>query len=88
MLMFEIKYEFFMFVIHFYLQNIFPSVDTYSENRCVKDDIVFNNMCENPVYDMILNGSITESEIIDAIQNLKNGKAAGIDNFVTEYNLN
>jgi hypothetical protein len=28
-------------------------------------------MCENPAYDMILNGSITESEIIDAITNLK-----------------
>jgi hypothetical protein len=28
-------------------------VNTYSENICVKDDIVFNDMCENPVYDMI-----------------------------------
>jgi hypothetical protein len=52
------------------------------------DDIVFNGMCENSVYDMILNGSITESKIIDAIQNLKNGKAAGIDNFVNEYFIN
>ena len=52
------------------------------------DDIVFNGMCENPVYDMILNGSITESEIIDAIKNLKIGKAAGIDNFVNEYFIN
>jgi hypothetical protein len=50
MLMFEIKYDLFMFVTHFYLQNIFPGVDTYSENMCVKDDIVFNDMCENPVY--------------------------------------
>ena len=50
-----------------------------------EDDIVFNDNCENPVYDMILNGSITESEIIDAIKNLKHGKAAGIDNFVNEY---
>ena len=41
-----------------------------------EDDIVFSDICENPVYDMILNRSITESEIIDAI---KNGKAAGID---------
>ena len=47
-----------------------------------EDDIVFNDMCENPIYDMIVNGPITESEIIDAI---KNGKAAGIDNFVNEY---
>ena len=52
-----------------------------------EDNIVLNDMCQNPVYDMILNESITESEIIDAI---KNGKAAGIDNFVNEYfhNLN
>ena len=50
-----------------------------------EDDIVFNDMCENPVYDMIVNGPITESEIIDAIKNLKNGKATGIDNFVNEY---
>ena len=52
-----------------------------------EDNIVLNDMCQNPVYNMILNGSITESEIIDAI---KNGKAAGIDNFVNEYfhNLN
>jgi len=33
--------------------------------------IVFNDMFEHPVYDMILNVSITESEIIDAIKNLK-----------------
>jgi len=36
-----------------------------------ENDIVFNDMFENPVYDMILNGPITESEIIDAIKNLK-----------------
>ena len=55
-----------------------------------EDNIVLNDMCQNPVYNMILNGSITESEIIGAIKNLKNGKAAGIDNFVNEYfhNLN
>ena len=52
-----------------------------------EDDIVFNDMCENPIYDMIVNGPITESEIIDAIKNLKNGKATGIDNFVNEYSI-
>jgi hypothetical protein len=36
-----------------------------------EDDIVFNDMCENPVYDMIVNGPITESEIIDAIKKSK-----------------
>ena len=54
-----------------------------------ENDIVFNDMFEHPVYDMILNVSITESEIIDAIKNLKkDGKAAGIDNFVNEYFIN
>jgi len=54
-----------------------------------ENDIVFKDMFEHPVYDMILNGSITESEIIDAIKNLKkDGKAAGIDNFVNEYFIN
>jgi hypothetical protein len=54
-----------------------------------EDDIVFNDMCENSVYDMILNGSITESGIIDAIKIFKkNVKAAGIDNFVNEYFIN
>ena len=47
--------------------------------------ILFSMTCENPVYDMIFNGSITESEIIDAIKNIKYSKAAGIDNFVNEY---
>ena len=51
----------------------------------MQDNIVFSDMCENPVYDMILNGSTKESEIIDVI---KNGKAAGIDNFVNEYFIN
>jgi hypothetical protein len=37
-----------------------------------EDDIVFNDMCENPVYDIILNGSITKSEIIDVIKKFKN----------------
>ena len=36
-----------------------------------EDNIVLNDMCQNPVYNMILNGSITESEIIDAIKMVK-----------------
>jgi hypothetical protein len=43
-------------------------------------------MCENSVNDMILNGSITESEIIDAITIFKkNVKAAGIDNRLLNF---
>jgi hypothetical protein len=46
-----------------YLKNL--NEEMQDENGV--NDIVFNGMCENPVYDMILNGSITESEIIGAI---------------------
>jgi hypothetical protein len=44
-----------------------------------EEDIVFNDMCENSVYDMILNGSITESEIIDAIKIFKKNLLLIID---------
>jgi len=37
------------------------------------------------MYDDILNGDITEDEVLNAIKNLKNGKAAGINDFVNEY---
>ena len=38
-----------------------------------------DNICDNQIYDDILNGDITEDEVLNAIKNLKNGKAAGID---------
>jgi hypothetical protein len=44
-----------------------------------------DNICDNQIYDDILNGDITEDEVLNAIKNLKNGKAAGIDDFVNEY---
>ena len=44
-----------------------------------------DNICDNQIYDDILNGDITEDEVLNVIKNLKNGKAAGIDDFVNEY---
>ena len=44
-----------------------------------------HNICNNQIYDDILNGDITEDEVLNAIKNLKNDKAAGIDDFVNEY---
>ena len=44
-----------------------------------------HNICDNQIYDDILNGDITEDEVLKAIKNLKNDKAAGIVDFVNEY---
>jgi hypothetical protein len=44
-----------------------------------------HNICDNQIYDDILNGDITEDEVLNAIKNLNNDKAAGIDDFVNEY---
>ena len=44
-----------------------------------------NDICDNPIYDEILNGVITEQEIREAIQILKNNKAPGTDKILNEY---
>ena len=49
------------------------------------DEINTNEICDNPVYDEILNGKITELEITEAIRELKNNKAPGTDNILNEY---
>ena len=49
------------------------------------DEININEICDNPVYDEILNGKITELEITEAIRKLKNNKAPGTDNILNEY---
>jgi hypothetical protein len=46
------------------------------------DEININEICDNPVYDEILNGKITE-----AIRKLKNNKAPGTDNILNEYTI-
>ena len=53
-----------------------------------KDDeagTLLHNICDNQIYDDILNGDITEDEVLNANLNLKNDKAAGIDDFVNAY---
>jgi uncharacterized protein with ParB-like and HNH nuclease domain len=47
--------------------------------------IDFNSICDNPLYDTILNGEITEEELLDAIKNVKNNKSPGLDNILNEY---
>jgi hypothetical protein len=42
-------------------------------------EININEICDNPVYDEILNGKITELEITEAIRKLKNNKAPGTE---------
>ena len=49
------------------------------------DEINISEICDNPVYDEILNGKITELEITEAIRKLKNNKAPGTDNILNEY---
>jgi hypothetical protein len=44
-----------------------------------------DNICDNQIYDDILNGDITADEALNATKNLKNHNAAGIDDFVNEY---
>ena len=72
-------------------ENVDIPVDTlyeYFKNLNEKDDeagTFLDNICDNQIYDDILNGDIIEDEVLNAIKKLKNGKAAGIDDFVNEY---
>jgi hypothetical protein len=59
----------------------FPNSEDVNDH----DEININEICDNPVYDEILNGKITELEITEAIRELKNNKAPGTDNILNEY---
>jgi hypothetical protein len=61
--------------------NIFKNLNENDD----ESDTFLDNICDDQIYDDILNGDITEDEVSNAIKNLKNGKAAGIDDFVNEY---
>ena len=43
----------------------------YGEDEEETDDIDINEVSNNPIYDEILNGVITDLEVYEAIQNLK-----------------
>ncbi len=69
-------------VFHEYFKNLNAGDDDESDDE---SEAFLNNACDNLLYDNIINGEITEDEVSNAIKNLKNGKAAGIDDFVNEY---
>jgi hypothetical protein len=46
---------------------------------------ILNSMCDNPLYDSILNDEIADEELLDAIKNLKNNKSPRLDNILNEY---
>jgi hypothetical protein len=48
-------------------------------------EIDHSSVCNNPIYNEILNGEITEKEIVDALKGLKNSKSPGLDNVLNEY---
>ena len=49
------------------------------------NDVDLHQICENPLYDVMLNSEIAETEILDAIKNLKNSKSPGLDKILNEY---
>ena len=55
--------------------------DDELENLNIDVDVI----CNNEVFDEILNGEISELEIQDAIRSLKNNKVPGADKIVNEY---
>ena len=64
----------------------FKNLNEGDENmECNDDDIDINVVCNNPLYDEILNGEITELEIVEAIKGLKNNKAPGSNRILNEY---
>jgi hypothetical protein len=75
-------------------QNPPISIDTLYEylknlNNYEEDDddieIDHRSVCNNPIYNEILNGEITEKEIVDALKGLKNSKSPGLHNVLNEY---
>ena len=68
-----------------YFKNLNAGDIDMSQNNESMNDFDVNDICDNPVYDEILNGVITELEIREAIQKLKNNKAAGTDRILNEY---
>ena len=63
----------------------FKKLNAGDEDVNDHDEININEICDNPIYDEILNGKITELEITEAIRKLKNNKAPGTDNILNEY---
>ena len=67
-------------------------IDTFFEyfknlNFCEEEysDINIDEVCNDPMYNEMLNGIITEKEVLDAIKGLKNNKAPGSDKLINEF---
>ena len=68
------------------LLRLFKALNNYEIDEGDNDlNIDFNSVCDDPIYDSVLNGEISEREVIDAINNLKNNKSPGLDNILNEY---
>ena len=53
-----------------------------------ESDINIVEVCNDPMYNEMLNGIITEKEVLDTIKGLKNNKAPGSDKLINEFVLN
>ena len=62
----------------------FKNLNNYEEDY---DEIGIDHssVCNNPIYDEILNLEITEKLIVDASKGLTNSKSPGLDNVLNEY---
>ena len=69
------------------IETFFEYFKNLNYTEIVDDDVEFdlNDICDNDVYDELLNRVITELEICEAIKDLKNNKAPGLDRIVNEY---
>jgi DNA-binding protein YbaB len=59
------------------------------KNFCEEEysDINIDEVCNDPMYNEMLNGIITEKEVLDAIKGLENNKAPGSDKLINEFLL-
>ena len=61
-----------------YFKNLYFCEEEYS-------DINIDEVCNDPMHNEMLNGIITEKEVLDAIKGLKNNKAPGSDKLINEF---
>jgi hypothetical protein len=47
--------------------------------------LLLDEVCNDPMYSEMLNGIITEKEVLDAIKGLKNNKAPGSDKLINGF---
>ena len=68
------------------LQTLYDHFKQLNENDSAGDDQILDFDQNIPEYvDALLNGPVTETEIINIVSNLKNNNASGIDEILNEY---